>query len=197
MAKTNGAEFKRFYNDSQYWPENAFHEDETLLVDGAQWTWAGQVEDIPDSAQIDILGGLVHELADGTEPTFEAFFQQWQRGTVRNLTAEDHQSTGVTLFELTDALNASASNDGCDSDLTVVSAEALHRLMKFVESMPAKRDSVRKLTAEDHQPAGVTISELTDALNASASNDGCDPELTVISAQALHSLVQFVKSMTA
>lgn len=139
MAKTNGAEFKRFYNDEQYWPKGVWHEAEILLVDGRVWHWLGKVADIQDSAQINVLDGVVRELADGTEPSFEGYFQQWQRqqGTLRNPTEERQRTAWKTLFELTEALNASASNDGCDPALTVVSAQDLDNLVQFVTSMTA------------------------------------------------------------
>lgn len=31
-VKTTGAEFKRFYNDTAFWPEGAWHEDEEIEV---------------------------------------------------------------------------------------------------------------------------------------------------------------------
>ena len=35
-VKTTGAEFKRFYADSEFWPEGASHEGEEILADGEE-----------------------------------------------------------------------------------------------------------------------------------------------------------------
>ena len=35
-VKTTGAEFKRFYADSEFWPEGASHEEEEILADGEE-----------------------------------------------------------------------------------------------------------------------------------------------------------------
>lgn len=35
-AKTNGAEFKRFYADISIWPEDAYHDGVLVLVDGVE-----------------------------------------------------------------------------------------------------------------------------------------------------------------
>ena len=35
-VKTTGAEFKRFYADSKFWPEGAWYEEEEILADGEE-----------------------------------------------------------------------------------------------------------------------------------------------------------------
>ena len=41
------------------------------------------------------------------------------------------------LFELADALNSSASNEGCEADLTVVGSAQLWVLLQFVRLLKA------------------------------------------------------------
>lgn len=84
MIKTTGAEFKEFYNDSEFWPESAWHDYETI-------TRNGKVKDdyigIADSDIITIEGGAVYEVPD--EPTFEEYFKLWRK----------KQSTAIIVVE--------------------------------------------------------------------------------------------------
>lgn len=76
-VSTNGAEFKRFYGDEQFWPEKAWHEDAVIEVDGKK-------EDldlfaIPDTATVKIVEGVVF-MDQGQEPiTLETFFKRWRK----------------------------------------------------------------------------------------------------------------------
>ncbi len=78
MIKTNGAEFKRFYSDSAVWPENAWHEDEEVLVDGIEWGDQGY-DNIPDTSEVRISGGGVLGLPNGKDVSFEAHFRAWKK----------------------------------------------------------------------------------------------------------------------
>ena len=77
MIKTNGAEFKRFYNDETAWPDGAWHEDELLLVNGDECE-AG-IDTIPDNAIVNLSGGAVFGLPSGAEPSMELHFKNWRR----------------------------------------------------------------------------------------------------------------------
>lgn len=77
MIKTTGAEYKRFYNDPAAWPDDSWHEDETLIVNGDEWTLG--VVDIPDDAVINLSGGVVFGLPNGTEASLEAYFKRWRK----------------------------------------------------------------------------------------------------------------------
>lgn len=77
-TKTTGAEFKRFYSDKEFWPNDqgdTFHEDEILTVNGAT-----QFDFIPDDAEVKIEGGIVFGPRwRGDEPSFESYFKLWRK----------------------------------------------------------------------------------------------------------------------
>lgn len=76
---TSGAEFKRFYTDQGYWPEDAWHEDsitELIEVNGAKPE--SDVYHISDDDEVKILNGVVLLDWDGNKSTdFVAFFKKW------------------------------------------------------------------------------------------------------------------------
>ena len=74
-VKTTGAEFKRFYADSEFWPEGASHEQEEILADGEE---PDIVDEIPDNAVVSITGGIVFGI-EGKEPSLESWFRAWQK----------------------------------------------------------------------------------------------------------------------
>lgn len=80
-TKASGAEFKRFYTDNVYWPQdegNTYHEDQSILVNGAEYD--GDFEDIADDALVSIDGGIVFGPQwDGNEPSFETYFKRWRK----------------------------------------------------------------------------------------------------------------------
>ena len=77
MIKTLGAEYKRFYNDPAAWPDDSWHEDETLLVNGDEWPLC--VIDIPEDAVINLSGGVVLGLPNGAETSMESHFKRWRK----------------------------------------------------------------------------------------------------------------------
>src|SRR5690349_3170348 len=82
-TKTTGAEFKRFYNDEAFWPQddgNTWHEDETLTVNGVEHQDGIDTDTLPDDATVTIDGGIVFGPQwDGNEPSFEAYFKRWRK----------------------------------------------------------------------------------------------------------------------
>lgn len=88
MIKTNGKEFKRFYNDDAIWPETIWHDDEELLVNG---TYVGDLEYalIPDDAEVRITGGGIFGLPNDKEMSFEGYFRSWKkRQNIRTVVVE-------------------------------------------------------------------------------------------------------------
>lgn len=77
MIKTLGAEYKRFYDDETAWPDGAWHEEETLLVNGDEWS--DGVTEIPDNAIVNLSGGVVLGLPHGTQPSLETHFSRWRK----------------------------------------------------------------------------------------------------------------------
>ena len=77
MIKTTGSEFKRFYDDEASWPGGAWHEEETLLVNGDEWS--DGVTAIPDNAIVNLSGGVVLGLPHGTQTSLELHFSRWRK----------------------------------------------------------------------------------------------------------------------
>lgn len=77
MIKTLGAELKRFYHDDKAWPQDAWHEDETLIVNGDECE-AG-IDDIPDNATVNLIGGVVYGLPNGSTVSMETHFRNWRK----------------------------------------------------------------------------------------------------------------------
>ena len=106
MLKTTGKEFKKFYYDESYWPNEVWHDDETLLVDGAEWPWEqADVIEMPDTAEVQLDGGHVRELPDGQEMSFESYFMQWRKRqcTVRLLIEVPGEKQDAVLAAVTEA----------------------------------------------------------------------------------------------
>ena len=74
-VKTTGAEFKRFYADSEFWPEGASHEGEEILADGEE---ADTLDGISGNAVVSITGGIVLGIK-GKEPSLESWFRAWRK----------------------------------------------------------------------------------------------------------------------
>ncbi len=80
-VKTSGAEFKAFYEDDKYWPNDfgqTYHEDECLSVDGE--VFEEDYVSIPDDAKVTICGGIVYSPKWSREsaPSFETYFKRWR-----------------------------------------------------------------------------------------------------------------------
>lgn len=82
-TKTTGAEFKRFYNDDKYWPEddgNTWHEDALLSIDGVVQEDGIDIQVLADDAEVKIQGGVVYGPQwEGNEPSLEAYFKRWKK----------------------------------------------------------------------------------------------------------------------
>lgn len=79
-TKTTGAEFKRFYNDKKFWPDDGdtYHDDAVLTVDGKVQVDGVDADTLADAAVVTIEGGFVCGPAlMGEEPSLEAYFKRW------------------------------------------------------------------------------------------------------------------------
>jgi|JI9StandDraft_1071089.scaffolds.fasta_scaffold144705_1 hypothetical protein len=85
-ARTNGAEFKAYYNDKKAWPDGWYHEDATITVNGADIDGAdydgGQddLDVVDDDAILTIAGGGVYK--DDGHPlqiSMETHFTRWRK----------------------------------------------------------------------------------------------------------------------
>jgi len=95
-TQTTGLEFKRFYLDGKYWPENGhtLFDDVLLLVDGRALSSEQEPRDIADAALVEIHSGWVDnipaDVANGeSNMSLEDYFLDWQKG----------QTTGTLVVE--------------------------------------------------------------------------------------------------
>lgn len=83
MIKTTGREFKSYYFDKSAWPDGAWHEEETMTIDGVVQDQDNYIEpeSIPDSAIISLSHGCVFMSEDGHGKTMsmEAHFKRWKK----------------------------------------------------------------------------------------------------------------------
>lgn len=88
-VKTTGAQFKRFYSDPAFWPDNnggTWHDEVNLIVDGIH---SSHIDDfdfatIPDHAHVTIDTGIVFGATTprgiGLNPegvSLETYFRRW------------------------------------------------------------------------------------------------------------------------
>lgn len=83
-VKTTGAEFKAFYEDKDFWPEDnanyVWHEEAIILVDGVEDPEGIDTAALADSAEVRIEGGVVCcSKWDGNEPSLESYFRKWKK----------------------------------------------------------------------------------------------------------------------
>jgi hypothetical protein len=94
--KLSGVEFKRYYQDPEFWPEGLWHDDEEITVDGVAPEPGADLLAIPDTCVIDVKGGVL--LLEKGESRFagiamDSHMRAWQRKqTVRNLLVEVDES---------------------------------------------------------------------------------------------------------
>jgi hypothetical protein len=81
--ETTGAEFKRFYDDTEVWgTENdgsVYCDDEVITVNGVDHTEGVYTEDVPDDARVTLTGGYIYGLGD-RPLSFELVFKRWKKG---------------------------------------------------------------------------------------------------------------------
>ena len=89
-TKTDGATFKAFYRDKNYWPDGTYHDEVLVLINGKDPGENISLDKINDTDVLSIEYGWLHELPDGRggyidDRTFEAHFLKWleEQNTVR------------------------------------------------------------------------------------------------------------------
>lgn len=82
-VKTTGAEFKRFYEDENFWPKDdgrTWHDDEVVTVNGIEQKDGVDTTVMADDAAVRLEGGIVYGPKwDGNEPSLEAYFKRWRK----------------------------------------------------------------------------------------------------------------------
>lgn len=89
-VKTTGYEFKRFYNDKNWWKEGTWHDAVVLLVDGEELDNQDEYDYILDSAKVVIDSGVVF-LSETTDDgvAMDSYFKRWKKAqTVRSIVVE-------------------------------------------------------------------------------------------------------------
>lgn len=105
-VKTTGAEFKSFYSDPFYWPEDAYHEDAEIMVDGVEDD-GGDLSLIADISQVTITGGAVLNVTcQGDSPSLEVYFKRWRK--------EQNTDTFIVTCdkEKTEAIKSAIASNG-------------------------------------------------------------------------------------
>jgi hypothetical protein len=86
MVKLPGAQFKKFWADENYWPANAWVDDESIIIDDIEFdTGELDVMTISDTAVVKLIGGhMAMELNTEEELfnryngiSFEKFLRKW------------------------------------------------------------------------------------------------------------------------
>lgn len=77
---TNGIEFKRFYLDEAFWPDDLWSENEKIFVDGHPHESDELFTLIPDTATVKIVGGYLQSTTRRPVElmTYEGYFRHWQ-----------------------------------------------------------------------------------------------------------------------
>lgn len=79
-VKTNGSEFKRYYNDPDSWPKDAWHDDILIVVDGRELGDDAELNEIADHAIVEIQSGVVYTSEDDRDPVdMELHFKRWRK----------------------------------------------------------------------------------------------------------------------
>ncbi len=87
-TKTTGIEFKQFYGDNSIWPDDAYHEDAVIMVDGVD---AGDSDlyGMPDTVAVTIESGWVFLPDQNDAIALETYFKRWRkRQALRTLIVE-------------------------------------------------------------------------------------------------------------
>lgn len=77
-VKITGAEFKRFYADNEFWPEDTWHDDAYMAIDGIEQPDGIDVDTLSDTAIVQIDGGYICT-PEGTGPTLDTYFKRWRK----------------------------------------------------------------------------------------------------------------------
>ena len=84
-VKTNGAEFKKFYSDPEWWLtqdaskdiEHTWWDDGVILINGED---AHDPENCQDTDLVELVNGVVLGTVVGrTEPSLEGYFRRWKK----------------------------------------------------------------------------------------------------------------------
>ena len=78
-TKTTGAEWKRFYADTTFWPDGRWHDDELMTVNGEEPPEGFDLGEVADTAAMTILAGCVFDTAGDSLASLEGHFKKWRK----------------------------------------------------------------------------------------------------------------------
>jgi hypothetical protein len=78
-VKVSGAEWKRYYDDKVAWPEEAYHDDTVILVDGKLPGDDFDLGEVADTAVLEVQNGFVI-FPDGRDEDLQDHFERWRIG---------------------------------------------------------------------------------------------------------------------
>jgi len=90
--RTNGAEFKAYYNDKNAWPEGWWHEEAIITIDGTDYNGMVDVhlDAVDDNSILTITDGCIYQ--DELNPlpiSMETHFARWRKDqTVERVVVE-------------------------------------------------------------------------------------------------------------
>ena len=78
-VKISGKDFKQWYCDDTEWPKDAYHEDETIKINGRPRSFElDELQTVSDSAEISLRGGRIYtDCYAGKSVSMEGALRQW------------------------------------------------------------------------------------------------------------------------
>ena len=77
-VKTSGKDFKGWYGDIEEWPQDAYHEDEIIKINGRNRGDDDELQSVEDNAIISLSGGCIY-FDDGRDVSMEGALRRWLR----------------------------------------------------------------------------------------------------------------------
>lgn len=79
-TKTTGAEWKRFYSDKEFWPDEWWHDDEVITVNGKNaHDFDIELTEVLDSDVMTVSAGVVYDAMSNEGPSLEGHFKSWRK----------------------------------------------------------------------------------------------------------------------
>ena len=80
-VKTSGKDFKQWYNDDAEWPKDAYHEDETIKINGRPRSFeCDELQTVADADEIALSGGRIYtDDVSGKSVSMEGALRRWLR----------------------------------------------------------------------------------------------------------------------
>jgi hypothetical protein len=99
MIKCTGAEWLRFYDDKDFWPEDAWHEGELLIVNGVNYEEGEHdLSSVHADAVMRITGGVVYGLPEDSV-SLETHFKRWKRKQATTTFVVEIPNTDIEYFK--------------------------------------------------------------------------------------------------